>query len=145
MPSVNKVTLIGHLGKDPELKALPSGVSVCNFSVATSESWKDKATGEKKEKTEWHNITIYDKLADICGKYLHKGSLVYLQGKLQTRKWQDKEGKDRYTTEIICNEMLMLGGKGDSSAHASDPADSPATSPTAVPPGASTLNDDIPF
>lgn len=143
MASVNQVTLIGHLGKDPEVKALPSGVSVCNFSIATSETWKDKS-GTKQEKTEWHNITTFDKLADICGKYLHKGSLVYLQGKLQTRKWQDKEGKDRYTTEIICNEMKMLGGKGDGSAHSSAPADSPA-SPPGAPAAASTLNDDIPF
>jgi len=143
MASVNQVTLIGHLGKDPEVKALPSGVSVCNFSIATSETWKDKA-GTKQEKTEWHNITTFDKLADICGKWLHKGSLVFLQGKLQTRKWQDKEGKDRYTTEIICNEMKMLGGK-PADAQPADP--SPAASPGATPaPAASgAFNDDIPF
>lgn len=141
MASVNKVILIGHLGKDPELKAMPSGKSVCNFSVATSESWKDQS-GEKKEKTEWHNIVIFDKLADICGKYLHKGSLVYLCGKLQTRKWQDKEGKDRYTTEVVCNEMTMLGGKSETAAQSDEPAPLPAPSPVAA---KATLDDDIPF
>jgi single-strand DNA-binding protein len=143
MASVNKVILIGHLGKDPEVKALPSGVAVCNFSVATSEEWKDKA-GVKQEKTEWHNITVFDKLADICGKWLHKGSQVYLCGKLQTRKWQDKEGKDRYTTEIICNEMKMLGGK-PADAQAADP--SPAASPgaAAAPAAGGKFDDDIPF
>jgi single-strand DNA-binding protein len=143
MASVNKVILIGHLGKDPEVKALPSGVAVCNFSVATSEEWKDKA-GVKQEKTEWHNITVFDKLADICGKWLHKGSQVYLCGKLQTRKWQDKEGKDRYTTEIICNEMKMLGDK-PADAQSADP--SPAASPgaAAAPAAGGKFDDDIPF
>lgn len=144
MASVNKVILIGNLGKDPEMKFLPSGVAVCNFSVATSESWKDKASGEKKEKTEWHNITIFDKLADICGKYLHKGSTVYLEGKLQTRKWQDKEGKDRYTTEIICNEMKMLGGK-PADSQAADPSPSASPGAAAAPAAGGAFNDDIPF
>ena len=110
MASVNKVILVGNLGKDHEIRYMTSGDAVCNFSIATSESWKDK-NGEKIEKTEWHNISTFKKLAEICGEYLKKGSSVYIEGKLQTRKWQDKEGKDRYTTEIIADRMQMLGGK----------------------------------
>lgn len=113
MASFNKVILIGNLGKDPELKFLPSGKPVANFSIATSEKWKDKSTGETKEQTEWHNIVIFGNLAEICGQYLKKGSSVFVEGRLQTRKWQDKNGQDRYTTEIIANEMKMLGGRGD--------------------------------
>jgi single-strand DNA-binding protein len=112
MASLNKVLIIGNLGKDPETRFMPNGNAVCNFSVATTESWKDKTSGQKQEKTEWHNITMYGKIAEIAGQYLTKGSGVYLEGKLQTRKWQDKQtGADRYTTEIICDEMKMLGGK----------------------------------
>lgn len=112
MASLNKVLLIGNLGKDPESRYLPSGGAVCNFSIATTESWKDKQSGEKQEKTEWHNITIYGKLAEIASQYLKKGSSVYLEGKLQTRKWQDKQtGADRYSTEIVADDMQMLGGK----------------------------------
>ncbi|WP_348944250.1 single-stranded DNA-binding protein [Chitinibacter sp. FCG-7] len=112
MASLNKVLLIGNLGKDPESRFLPSGGAVCNFSIATTESWKDKNTGAKQEKTEWHNITMYGRLAEIAGEYLKKGSQVYIEGKLQTRKWQDKQtGADRYTTEIIADEMKMLGGR----------------------------------
>ena len=121
MASVNKVILIGNLGKDPELKFLPSGQPVANFQIATSEKWKDKSTGETKEQTEWHNIIMFGKLAEIAGQYLKKGSSVFVEGRLQTRKWQDKNGQDRYTTEIIANEMKMLGGRGDqSSGSASD-------------------------
>ncbi len=121
MASINKVILIGNLGKDPELKFLPSGQPVANFPIATSEKWKDKSTGESKEQTEWHNIVMFGKLAEICGQYLRKGSSVFVEGRLQTRKWQDKTGQDRYTTEIIANEMKMLGGRGDqSSGSASD-------------------------
>ena len=121
MASVNKAILIGNLGKDPELKFLPSGQPVANFSIATSEKWKDKSTGETKEQTEWHNIIMFGKLAEIAGQYLKKGSSVFVEGRLQTRKWQDKNGQDRYTTEIIANEMKMLGGRGDqSSSSASD-------------------------
>ena len=109
---VNKAILIGNLGKDPEVKYLPSGSAVCNFSVATSESWKDKQTGQQQEKTEWHNISMFGKLAEIAGKYLQKGSKVYLEGSIQTRKWQDKEGNDRYTTDIKANQMQMLDSKG---------------------------------
>lgn len=113
MASLNKVLLIGNLGKDPESRFLPSGGAVCNFSIATTESWKDKNTGAKQEKTEWHNITMYGRLAEIAGEYLKKGSQVYIEGRLQTRKWQDKQtGADRYTTEIIADEMKMLGGRG---------------------------------
>jgi single-strand DNA-binding protein len=108
--SVNKVILIGRLGKDPETRYMPNGEAVTNATLATSETWKDKS-GAKQEKTEWHNLTFYRRLAEIAGEYLKKGSLIYVEGKLQTRKWQDKEGKDRYTTEILVNEMTMLGGK----------------------------------
>ena len=111
MRGVNKVILIGNLGKDPEVRYLPSGGAVANITVATSESWKDKNTGAMQEQTEWHRVVFYGRLAEIAGEYLRKGSKVYLEGSLHTRKWQDKEGKDRYTTEIIANEMQMLGGK----------------------------------
>jgi single-strand DNA-binding protein len=109
---INKAILVGNLGKDPETRYLPSGKAVTNFSIATSESWKDKQTGEQKEQTEWHNIVMYDRLAEIAAEYLRKGSQVYVEGRLRTRKWQDKEGQDRYTTEIIANEMQMLGARG---------------------------------
>ena len=115
MNGVNKVILIGRLGKDPEVKYMPSGDAVCNFSIATSESWKDKNSGEKVEKTEWHNIVIFKKLAEIAGEYLRKGSVVYIEGKLKTRKYQAKDGTDRYATEIEAREMQMLGGKKDKS------------------------------
>jgi len=111
MASVNKVMLLGNLGRDPEVRTFPNGDSVCNFSIATSTSWKDKASGEKKEKTEWHNIVMYRKLAEIAGEYLKKGSSVFVEGSLQTRKWQTKEGQDRYTTEIAADTMQMLGGR----------------------------------
>lgn len=121
MASLNKVLLIGNLGKDPEQRFLPNGNAVCNFSIATTESWKDKQTGEKQEKTEWHNITIYGKLAEIAAQYLKKGSPVYLEGKLQTRKYQDKQtGADRYTTEILVDQMQMLGGKDRSDSAPAD-------------------------
>ena len=119
MASLNKVLLIGNLGKDPETRFLPNGNAVCNFSIATTESWKDKQTGAKQDKTEWHNITMYGRLAEIAGQYLKKGSSVYIEGRLQTRKWQDKQtGADRYTTEIIADEMKMLGGRGDGGGNA---------------------------
>ena len=112
MASVNKVTIIGNLGKDPELKFMPNGDAVCNFSVATTDTWKDKA-GEKQERTEWHNIVMYRKVAEIAGEYLKQGSSVYLEGRLQTRKWQTKEGQDRYTTEVVADSMQMLGKKSE--------------------------------
>jgi len=110
MASLNKVLLIGNLGKDPEMRVMPNGDAVATFSIATTETWKDKQ-GQKQEKTAWHNITMYRGLAEIAGKYLKKGSSVYVEGRLQTRKWQDKTGADRYTTEIIADQMQMLGGK----------------------------------
>lgn len=110
---VNRVTIIGNLGDDPSMKYLPTGGAVCNFTVATSESWTDKQTNEKKTETEWHRVVVYQRLAEVCGEYLRKGSKVYLEGKLKTRKWQDQQGVERYTTEIIANEMQMLDGKQD--------------------------------
>lgn len=125
MSDLNRVMLIGRLGKDPEQRYMPNGKAVVNFSVATSESWKKD--GEKQERTEWHNVVAFDKLAEICGQYLQKGSQVFVEGKLATRKWQDKEGKDRYTTEIVASGMQMLGGRQqqerkDSSPSRTEPA-----------------------
>jgi single-strand DNA-binding protein len=109
---INKVILIGHLGADPETRAMPSGMTVANMRLATTESWKDKQTGEQQERTEWHNVALFGRLGEIAAEYLRKGSQVYIEGRLRTRKWQDKEGRDRYTTEIVANEMQMLGGRG---------------------------------
>jgi single-strand DNA-binding protein len=109
---INKVIIVGNLGQDPETRYMPNGKAVTNLRVATSESWKDKQTGEQREQTEWHSVVMYDRLAEIAAEYLRKGSQVYLEGKLRTRKWQDKEGRDRYTTEIQANEMQMLGARG---------------------------------
>jgi single-strand DNA-binding protein len=111
MASVNKVIIVGNLGRDPETRYMPNGEAVTNVAVATTESWKDKNSGEKKEITEWHRITFYRKLAEIAGQYLKKGSSVYIEGRLQTRKWTDKENVERYTTEIIADSMQMLGGR----------------------------------
>jgi single-strand DNA-binding protein len=118
MASVNKVILVGNLGKDPEVRFMPNGEAVCNFSIATTDSWKDKS-GSKQERTEWHNIVMYRKLAEIAGEYLKKGRPVYVEGRLQTRKWQTKEGQDRYTTEIIADQMQMLGGRDGAGSNAS--------------------------
>lgn len=112
MASVNKVIIVGHLGNDPEIRTMPNGESVANISVATSESWTDKATGERRESTEWHRIVFYRRQAEVVGQYLHKGSQVYVEGRLKTRKWQDQNGQDRYTTEIQGDVMQMIGGKG---------------------------------
>ena len=112
MSGINKVILIGNLGKDPETRYMPSGKAATNFSVATSERFKDKETGEPQERTEWHRVATFDRLAEIAAEYLKKGSKVYIEGKLRTRKWQDKEGKDRYSTEIIADQMQMLDSKG---------------------------------
>ena len=111
MSGVNKVIILGNLGKDPDVKYMPNGDAVVNFNIATSEAWKDKATGERREKTEWHRIVIFRKLGEIAANYLKKGSKVYLEGKLQTRKWQGQDGTDRYTTEIVANQMQMLDRK----------------------------------
>jgi len=110
---VNKVILVGNCGKDPETRYTPSGAAVTNISIATTESWKDKNTGERQDKTEWHNIVFFGRLAEIAGEYLKKGSQVYVEGSLTTEKWTDKSGNDRYTTKIKANEMQMLGGRGD--------------------------------
>jgi single-strand DNA-binding protein len=119
---VNKVILVGNLGADPDIKYTASGTAIANINVATSESWTDKQSGEKKEKTEWHRIVFFRRLAEIAGEYLRKGSQVYIEGKLQTRKWSDQSGADRYTTEIVGNEMQMLGGKqGGQPAQTGDP------------------------
>ncbi len=111
MASVNKVILVGNLGRDPETRYSTSGAAICNVTIATSRQWKDKASGEKKEETEWHRVVFYDRLAEIAGEYLKKGRPVYVEGRLKTRKWQDKEGQDRYTTEIIAEEMQLLGSR----------------------------------
>ena len=111
MASVNKVIIVGNLGRDPETRYATSGSAICNITVATSRQWKDKTTGEKKEETEWHRVVFYDRLAEIAGEYLKKGRPVYVEGRLKTRKWQDKEGQDRYTTEIVAEEMQLLGSR----------------------------------
>ncbi|CAB3920027.1 single-stranded DNA-binding protein [Achromobacter ruhlandii] len=114
MASVNKVILVGNLGRDPEVRYSPDGAAICNISVATTESWKDKATGEKKENVEWHRVVLFNRLGEIAGEFLKKGRSVYIEGRLKTRKWQDKDtGADRYSTEIVADQMQMLGGKGD--------------------------------
>lgn len=142
---VNKVILVGTCGKDPETRYMPSGGAVTSISVATNESWKDKQTGEKQERTEWHNITFFGRLAEIAGEYLKKGSQVYIEGSLRTEKWQDKQGNDRYTTKVIANEMQMLGGRpggGDFSAQQQQPQSQPANQPAPVD---DSFDDDIPF
>ncbi len=111
MASINKVILIGNLGRDPEVRYTPSGAAVCNVSVATTRNWKDKNSGDKVEETEWHRVVFYDRLAEIAGEYLKKGRSVYVEGRLKTRKWQDKDGKDNYTTEIVAEQMQLLGGR----------------------------------
>jgi single-strand DNA-binding protein len=118
---INKVILVGNLGADPDTRYMPSGKAVTNIRLATSESWKDKQTGDMQERTEWHSIVMYDKLGEIAAEYLRKGSQVYIEGKIRTRKWQDKEGKDRYTTEVIADQMQMLGGRGGGGGASSEP------------------------
>ena len=151
--SVNKVILVGRLGKDPETRYMTNGEAVTNATLATSENWKDKS-GEKQEKTEWHNLVFYRRLAEIAGEYLKKGSQIYVEGKLQTRKWQTKEGQDRYTTEIIVNEMQMLGGKASGGsfevvenkpAASSSSAAAPAKAAPAAKGSFDNFDDDIPF
>jgi single-strand DNA-binding protein len=126
---INKVILIGNLGADPETRAMPSGTTVANLRVATSESWRDKQTGEQQERTEWHRVALFGRLAEIAGEYLRKGSQVYIEGSLRTRKWQDKQGNERYSTEIVGNELQMLGGRSGAGAGAgSSPASAGAGS-----------------
>ena len=157
---LNKVTLIGNLGADPEIRYMPTGGAVANISIATTMRWKDKQTGERKENTEWHRVVFFNRLAEIAGEYLRKGSQVYIEGRLQTRKWQGQDGQDRYTTEIVANEMHMLGSKpGGGTAPLANPAtpvaspqNNPApttqyqAAPSSPPPAAQEdFDDDIPF
>jgi len=148
MASVNKVILVGRLGKDPETRYMPNGDAVTNITLATSETWKDK-NGEKQEKTEWHRVTFYRKLAEIAGEYLKKGSMAYVEGRLETRKWTDKSGVDKYTTEIIANEMQMLSSRGSSNSFEvvdRDVSGGSAAKPAKKPGGEfDDFEDDIPF
>jgi len=139
---INKVFLIGYLGADPDSRMMPSGKAVANIRIATSESWKDKATGEGKEQTEWHSVVLYDRLAEIAAEYLRKGSRVYVEGKLRTRKWQDKNGIARFTTEIVANELQMLGGSGGAQGGESR-SESVEREPVTA--GGDDFDDDIPF
>ena len=144
---VNKVILIGNLGQDPEVRYMPNGGAVTNITVATSETWKDKNTGEQQEKTEWHRVVMFRRLAEIAGEYLKKGSKVFIEGRLQTRKWQDQQGNDRYTTEIVADNMQMLdsrGGGGSADFAPSQGASSQSGSPAPAPVDNS-YDDDIPF
>jgi len=140
MAGINKVILIGNLGRDPEVRYTPDGTAVTNFSIATSLEWNDKNSGEKKEKTEWHRIVTFRKLAEICGQYLSKGRQVYVEGRLQTRSWDDKEGVKRYMTEVVADTVQFLGPKG--SAGSRDSYDAP---PPEEPPYMDSKDDDIPF
>lgn len=142
---VNKVILVGNLGKDPEVRYMPSGSAVANITLATTESWKDKQTGDMQERTEWHNVAFFNRLAEIVGEYLKKGSQVYVEGKLRTRKWQDKNGNDRYTTEIVASEMQMLGSRGGGSAEFSGNAPKAAKPEVATATADGEFDDDIPF
>jgi single-strand DNA-binding protein len=146
---VNKVILIGNLGQDPEVKYMPNGNAVANITVATSESWKDKNTGEQVDKTEWHRVVFFRRLAEIVGEYLKKGSKIYIEGKLQTRKWQDKNGADHWTTEIIANEMQMLdsrgGGSSDFNQSTGGGQQQSSSSQAAPAPANNDFDDDIPF
>ena len=144
---INKVILVGNLGADPETRAMPSGSSVTNIRIATTESWKDKNTGDQQERTEWHSIAFFGRLAEIAGEYLNKGSQVYVEGKLRTRKWQDREGNDRWTTEVVANELQMLGGRAGAGAPAQGAAPTaPPQSSGDTPQDTSTpFDDDIPF
>ena len=141
--SLNKVILIGRLGRDPETRYMPNGDAVCNFSVATSEKWKDQS-GQPKERTEFHNITMYRKLAEIAAQYLKKGSQVYLEGKIQSRKYTDKQGVERTAYEIVCSEMKMLGGKAEGAEMQNTPPP-PAQQQTAAPMPKDDIDDDVPF
>lgn len=160
---VNKVILVGNLGNDPEVRYANSGAAIANLSIATSESWKDKNTGEQQEKTEWHRVVMFNRLGEIAGEYLRKGSKVYIEGKLQTRKWQDQSGQDRYSTEIVASEMQMLDSRGDNAGQGgggyqsapapqqqnqgggSSSAPAPSAAPQSAPAPANDFDDDIPF
>ena len=139
---VNKAIILGSLGQDPDIRYTPAGAAVANISVATNEQWKDKNSGEKQERTEWHRIVFFGRLAEIVGEYLKKGSQVYIEGRIQTKKWEDKEGNDRYTTEIVASEMQMLGGKGESNRQHSEGHNSKVSQGK---PAQDDFDDDIPF
>ncbi len=159
MASVNKVILIGNLGRDPETRYAPSGSAICNVTIATSRNWKDKASGEKREETEWHRVVFYDRLAEIAGEYLKKGRPVYVEGRLKTRKWTDKDGVEKYTTEVIAEEMQLLGGRDgasggddegysrtrDASAGRTAPSRAPAPAAAKSSGSFDDMDDDIPF
>jgi single-strand DNA-binding protein len=162
MASVNKVILIGNLGRDPEVRYAPSGSAIANVTIATSRQWKNKDSGERQEETEWHRVVFYDRLAEIAGEYLKKGKSVYIEGRLKTRKWTDKDGVEKFTTEIIANEMTMLGGRegggmGGGEAEMGSPAPAPRSAPARQAPAAAKpapaksstgfddMDDDIPF
>ena len=147
MASINKVIIVGNLGRDPEMRTFPSGDQVANVTIATTDKWRDKSTGENKEATEWHRVSFHGRLAEIVGQYLRKGSQVYVEGSLRTRKWTDQSGQERYATEIRADSMQMLGGRGDSAGDASraPPAHRPAPSPAAAGSGFSDMDDDIAF
>ena len=144
---INKVIIVGNLGGDPETRYMPSGSAVTNLTVATNESWKDKQTGEQKDRTEWHKVAMFNRLAEVAAEYLRKGSQVYIEGKLRTRKWQDKNGQDRWTTEIIADEMQMLGGRGGSGGGSAPMSSGQDSGPPSEPPqsGPDDFDDDIPF
>ena len=151
---INKVILVGNLGKDPDVRYTAGGAAVSNITLATTSSWRDKESGEQQEKTEWHRVVFFSRLAEIVAEYLRKGAQVYIEGRLQTRKWQDKEGNDRYTTEIVANEMQMLGGRGGAVPDLPDAASNTASAPgNPAPASANTpeagaedfVDDDIPF
>ena len=158
MASVNKVIIVGNLGKDPEVRYMPSGSAICNITVATSRQWKDKTSGERQEETEWHRVALFDRLAEIAGEYLKKGRPVYVEGRLKTRKWTDKDGVEKYTTEIVAAEMQLLGGRdgGGGGDDMGSPAPAPRSAPAPRAPAASKpaaksstgfddMDDDIPF
>jgi single-strand DNA-binding protein len=150
MASVNKVILVGNLGRDPETRYMPDGAAITNVSIATSFAWTDKASGEKKEETEWHRVVFRARLAEIAGEYLKKGSQVYVEGRLRTRKWQDKDGQDRYTTEIMADSMQMLGSRSGAGEPRPEPAESRAEAKAAAPAKKPAgkfddMEDDIPF
>lgn len=140
MAGINKVIIVGHLGNDPEMRSMPNGEAVANISVATSEAWTDKNTGERREVTEWHRIVFYRKLAEICGQYLKKGAQVYIEGRLRTRKWRDQNGQDRYTTEIQGDVMQMLGTRPQSADGANNPQPMPQQDASV-----NAFDDSIPF
>ncbi len=142
---VNKVILIGNLGNDPEVRYMPSGGAVTNLRIATTDTWRDKQSGERQEQTEWHQVVFFGKLAEIAGEYLKKGSRVYVEGRLRTRKWQDKSGNDRYTTEIVVNDMQMLDSRGGSASFDNERGSSASSQASSGDSGLSDFDDDIPF